>query len=249
MYAKKILLLTFLSCHCLLPFLRAQSPDKKHALEILRSLSERYKSYKSLHFTITYRYASENKPGVYLDSLKGDFKMSGNRYMYRMDSTEFIGNGDLTVILYKQDRVMFLSKAAPAMQAGNPMALMDSLLLKNDSVNCQLTETKEEQKIKISFRPGLPAREIEYTIDRKSSFVTRVVNVVQSKQLYDPSVRSLVEGNNSYAIVETDFTNYREGDFEESELDPGRYFKKEGKDYVALAPYNSYKIFLGTPDL
>jgi hypothetical protein len=249
MHTKKILLLTFLSCHCLLSFLRAQTPEKQRAVEILRSLSDRYRTYKSLHFAIAYKYASEARPGVYLDSLKGDFKMSGSRYKYRLDSTEFIGNSDLTLILYRQDRVMFLSKTSPAMQSGNPMALLDSMLLKNDSVNCQLSETKEQQKIKISFRPGLATREMEYTIDRKSGFVTRIINVVQSQQLYDPSVRSLVDGHSSYAVVETDFMNYREGDFEDSELDTSKYFKKEGKDYITLAPYNSYKIFLGTPDL
>jgi hypothetical protein len=76
-----------------------------------------------------------------------------------------------------------------------------------------------------------------------------MVNIVESRELYDPSVRSLVAGNSSYAIVETDLTNYREGAFEDSELDPGRYFKKVGKEYVSVAPYESYKIFLGTPDL
>lgn len=229
--------------------LQAQMPEKQRAVGILRSLSDRYRSYKSLHFTITYKYSAEDKPGVYLDSLKGDFKMSGGSYRYLLDSTEFVGNKDLTVVLYKQDKVMFLSKSSPAMQSGSPMALLDSILLKNDSVNCQLTETKEQQKIRISFQPGLATRAIEYTIDRKSGFVTRMTQIVQSQQLYDPSVRPLVEGHSSYAIVETDFMNYREGDFDKGELDLGRYFKKEGKLFVTIAPYDSYKIFLGTPDL
>ncbi|HWK05712.1 MAG TPA: hypothetical protein VNS58_18860 [Puia sp.] len=248
MYVKKILLFILLSSG-LYAGLQAQTPEKQRAVELLRSLSDRYRNYKSLHFIIVYKYSSEDKPGVYLDSLKGDFKMSGSSYRYILDSTEFIANKDLTVVLYKQDQVMFLSKTSPAMQSGNPMALLDSILLKNDSVNCQLTETKEQQKIRISFQPGLATRAIEYTIDRKSGFVTRMTQVVQSQQLYDPSVRSLVEGHSSYSIVETDFSNYREGDFDERELDLGRYFKREGNTFVTIAPYDSYKIFLGTPDL
>lgn len=249
MYVKKILFLTFLSWFCLLPFLQAQTPEKQHAVEILKSLSDRYRNYKNLRFTISYKYASEEKPGVYLDSLKGDFKMSGNRYKYVLDSTEFVANGELTVVVYKQDRILFLTKASSAMQSGNPMAVLDSILLKNDSINCQLSETTAQQKIRILFKPGMATRSIEYTIDRKSGFVTRMINIVQSRELYDPSVRSLVAGNSSYAIVETDLTNYREGAFDESELDPGRYIKKVGKEYVTVPPYDSYKIFLGTPDL
>jgi hypothetical protein len=249
MHTKKILLWILFISNGLLSVLQAQPPEKQRAIEVLRSLSDRYRGYKNLHFTISYRYSSEDRPGVYLDSLKGDFKMSGSSYRYIVDSTEFIGNRDWTVVLYKQDRVMFLSRTSPAMQAGNPVALLDSILLKNDSVHCQLTETKELQQIRITFRAGLPTRAIEYTIDRKSGFVTRVINIVQSRQLYDPSVQHLVEDNSGYAVVETNFMNYREGDFDERELDLHRYFKKEGKSLVTVAPYDSYKIFLSTPDL
>jgi hypothetical protein len=28
-----------------------------------------------------------------------------------------------------------------------------------------------------------------------------------------------------------------------------KYFKKAGKDYVTVAPYDHYKVFLGTPGL
>lgn len=245
MYVKKILIPIVISCSWLLSL--GQTPEKQQAVEAFRALSDRYRNYKSLSFTISYRYSAEDKPGIYLDSLKGYFTMSGSRYRYVMDSTEFIGDKDRVVVLYKQDRVMYLAKSSPAQQSGNPLALLDSLLLKNDSVSCRVSETKEQQKITLSFRSG-QARKIEYTIDRRSGFMTRMMQIVSSRQLYDPSVRSLVEGNSSYAIVETDFMNYREGGVGESDLNLNRYFKKEGKQYVPIPPYDSYKIFLGTPD-
>lgn len=247
MYVKKILL-SFLLSSSLLPIVRAQMADKQKAIESLRSLSERYKNYKSLSFTIAYKYSAEDKPGLYADSLKGSFTMSGSRYRYIMDSTEFIGDKDRVVVLYKQDRVMYLAKSSPAMQSGNPMAKLDSILLKNDSVRIRMDETKKQQTIVLLFPSGSPTREIRFVIDRGSGYMTRMVQVVLSKQLYDPSVRPLVEGHSSYAIVETDFTNYREGNGDEQALDQGQYFKKEGKQYMPLPPYDSYKLFLGTPD-
>jgi len=249
MNATRIFFLTIICCSCLHPFLRAQPPEKQRAMEALRSLSDRYRNYKNLSFNISYRYSSEDKPGIYLDSLKGAFSMSGSRYRYVIDSTEFMGSAALTLVVYKQDKVLFLSKTPAVPQAGNPIALLDSIVLKNDSVNCRLTETKELQKIQLSFTAGSAMKQLEYTIDRKSGLVSRITQVVPAKQLYDPSVSSLVEGNASYAIVEILFMNYREGGFEERELDLGRYIKKEGAQYVPVAPYESYKIFLATPDL
>lgn len=100
-----------------------------------------------------YRYAAEDKPTVWLDSLKGDFTFYGDRYRYRLDSTEFVGGKDLSVILFKQDQVMYLARPGADMRSVNPMALLDSLLLKNDSVDCNIQETKDWQTIVLSFHP------------------------------------------------------------------------------------------------
>src|SRR5882757_7430780 len=128
MYIKKILISIFISCIWLLS--PGQTPEKQHAVEAFRALSDHYRNYESLSFTISYRYSAEDKPGITLDSLKGTFTISGNKYRYVMDSTEFIGDKDRVVVLYKQDRVMYLAKASPAMQSANPMSMLDSLLLK-----------------------------------------------------------------------------------------------------------------------
>ena len=247
MYVKKIFL-SFLLSSSLLPIVRAQVPDRQKAIGALHALSERYKTYKSLSFSIAYKYSAEDKPGLYADSLKGYFTMSGSRYRYILDSTEFIGDKDHVVVLYKRDRVMYLAKSSPALQSGNPMAKLDSVLLKNDSVHIRMDETKGQQTITLSFPSGSATREIRYVIDRGSGYLTRMVQVVPSRQLYDPSVRPLVQGQSSYAIVETDFINYSQGNGDEQSLDQGQYFKKEGKQYTPLPPYDSYKIFLGTPD-
>jgi hypothetical protein len=249
MQAKKIgFLLLLVSCYRLSPAL-AQGTEKQQARQVLQSMSDRYKSYRNLSFTIAYKYAGEDRPGVYLDSLKGNLKISGDRYKYVLDSTEFIGSKDWSVILFKKDRILFLAKPSAALQTVNPLALLDSLVWKNDSVDCRLETSKEQQKVIISFRPGMTTKRIEYIIDRGSGLIVRMINIVQSRQLYEHSIQSRVDDLSSYAIVETDFSNYREGAFEERELDPGRYFKKQDGQYVTLAPYESYKIFLGTPDL
>jgi hypothetical protein len=249
MQMNRIAILLFLSCACWWLPVHAQSPDKQRTKVIMQSLAERYAAKKDLSFTVVYRYAAEDKPGIYLDSLHGNFKLNGDRYKYALDSTEFIGTKELSVVLFKADKMIYLAKPSATMQTSNPLALMDSLLWKRDSVDCRVEESGDWQKVVLLFKPGGSIKRIEYLIDKRSGLVTRINNTIDSRQLYDASVRSKVQGAISYVTVEADFLDYREGAFPDSELDPGHYVKKIDGAYVAQVPYESYKIFLANPDL
>ena len=196
-----------------------------------------------------YRYAAEDNPAVWLDSLKGDFALFGDRYRYRLDSTEFVGGKDLSVVLFKQDQVMYLARPGADTRNINPMTLLDSLLLKNDSVDCSIKETTDWQTIVLSFRPVGMTKRIEFVVDRRSGFITKMINVISARELYDVSVRQKVSNDATYAIVETDLSDYRETEAIMEEWDLGRLFKKVDKEYIPQPPYQSYKIFLGSPDL
>ena len=237
-----------LTC-CMLRTAAQPSTEKQRAVALLRSVGEHYRSYKGLHFSVQYRYADERKPGIYLDSLKGDFTISGDRYRYSLDSTEFISGKTMSVILFKQDQLMYLARGDSAVQRGNPMALLDSVVLKNDSLDCRIQETKDWQTIILSFHPARKTKRVEYTIDRHTGFLTKAITVVSARELYDVSVRQKVEDDNTYAIVETVFGDYRATDPLGEEWDLNRLFKKEGREYIPLPPYETYKIVLGSPDL
>jgi hypothetical protein len=241
-----ILLLLF---YCVLQSARAQITDRLRAREIMRTLIGRYTGQSNLSFSITYRYAAEDRPGLYLDSLKGSFELSGDRYRYVLAGTEYIGTKDLSLILFREDKMIFLARPTATPVMNNPLLLMDSLLWRNDSIGCRVEETADQQKVIFIFPPGKSIKRMEYLVDRKSGMMTRMINTINSRQLYDPSVQSLVKGVSSFVNVEVELNDYRRDAFAGNELEPGRYVKKEGNQYVAVAPYESYKIFLSTPDL
>jgi hypothetical protein len=226
-----------------------QSSEKQRAVSLLQTVAQRYQGHNGLHFLVRYRYASEAKPSDWLDSLKGDFTIKDGLYRYSLDSTEYIGGKDVSVILFKQDQLMYLAKGNKGIPQGNPLALLDSLLLKNDNIDCRVEETKDRQAIILSFRPGQKTKRIEYVVDKATGYVMKMISVVSARELYDPSVQEKVENDNTYAIVETSFMNYRQAGPAEKEWDLTRLFKKEGKEYIPLPPYETYKIVLGSPDL
>lgn len=246
----KPIIIAFLLCNICrtLPAL-AQTPDKEKIMAAMQALARQYAGKKNLAFSISYHYAMEDQPGVYLDSLKGRFMLNGDRYRYSLDSTEFIGSKELSVVLFKSDKMIYLAKPSKIAQMNNPMAMLDSLLWKKEGVESHIEETAGQQKISLLFKPGGPVKRVEYLIDKSSGLVTRIINTIDSRQLYDPSVQSKIQGVTSYVVVEAEFGNYLEDAFPDSDLDPGSVVKKLNGQYIAQAPYGSYKIFLANPDL
>jgi len=222
---------------------------QQDARVLMRALAQRYAGKKNLSFSVVYRYSKERAPGTYLDSLRGSFEISGDRYKYLIDSTEFLGTKDLSVILFKADRLIYLAKPSANVRSNNPLAMLDSLLWKKDSVESRVEDDGDRQKLILEFRPAGPVKRVEYQIDKRSGLVTRVINSIDSRQLYEASIRSQVQGAITYVIVEADIRDYKENAFPDDELDPGKYVKKTNGGYIAQAPYDSYKIFLATPDL
>jgi hypothetical protein len=226
----------------------AQTDMRSRVIKELQKISERYKSSPHIAFDVQYKYAAESSPGKFLDSLSGSFKMHGNEYWYRMDNTEAAGNGDMVVMLFKEDNVMYLAKPAAVNKSVNPLVMMDSMLASGRITSCDMTTANGHTKIKMEFRAGSSYKSLQYEIDERSGLLLKMTSVVQAAQLYDPSVYDKVSSD-AYAVVEADFYHYRENGFDRNDFDLSKYFKKQGQEYISVAPYNSYKIFLGTPNL
>ena len=239
---------------------QAQYDKKQEAWAAIQKLTDVYAKATRLSFDVTYRYAAEEAPLTWLDSLSGRFKLNGSQYWYDLNNTESICTGGYLIFLFKEDQVMYLAKPATAAGEKLPatnaaMAVMNAAnqfenVLKNDSaIRCSIKEINNQKRITIEFANPATYKKIEYYINTKTGYLEKMINVVRSDQLYDASVQHLVDAEQSYAIVEAVYSNYRPGNVDDSLFDVNRYFKKEGDDYITMAPYDTYKIFLGTPNL
>jgi hypothetical protein len=241
--------LVFLVCLTARVTLYAQQADGTKIHDLFRKIADHYRNAGNLSFDVTYKYAAESDPGKWLDSMSGNFKMNNSSYWYMLDSTEAMGTRDYALILFREDRVMYLSRPTSQTQSANPLTQFDSLVLKDNRVKASLAEEGSQELVTLEFQPGLVYKRITYYIDRKTYFLTRMISMVRSDQLYEKSVRPMIKGTDSYVIVETDYNHYQRGGFTEGDLDTGRYFKKVGGDYTAVPPYDSYKILLASSNL
>lgn len=227
----------------------AQNDAKEKALAALKKLSDKYKSSPYLSFDMTYRYADNDRPGKYLDSLKGSFMLNEEEYIYDLDNTEMINTKNYSITLFKEDKIMYLKKTSGEVPAANPVLMLDSFFQHNRNMECAISDADGDEKITLMFQPGLSYRKMEYYINRKTGYIEKAICVVDAKQMYDPAVQNNVHPVATESIIEVFFGHYQTGQFGKDAFDTSKYFKKEGDEYVAVAPYNAYKIFLGTPNL
>jgi hypothetical protein len=267
-----LMIIFFIGC---LQAVQAQPDKKQEAWTVLQKLADVYGKATRLSFDVTYRYAAEEAPGTWLDSLNGRFKLHGSQYWCDINNTESVYAGGYMILLFKEDQIMYLAKpsVAPLNPPGggksplytsaegkspvvNPVTAVPGAvsqfenLLKNDStIRCHVKEINNQKRVTIEFTVPALYKKIEYYINNKTGYLEKMINVVKSDQLYDASVQHLVEADESYAIVEAVYSNYRPGNVDDNLFNINRYFKKEGNDYITVAPYDMYKIFLGTPNL
>lgn len=243
----RIIFISLILATCVLNS-RAQRDAKKEALEEMKKLVQLYRSSEGLTFDIAYKYALESMPGQTIDSLDGQCKLLGDRYWYRLDQTESIRTGDYVIMLFREDDIMYLARPSANALPVNPVAMIDSLLLRQEHVTCQVAEEKQWRSIALSFGVQSPYKRVEYRIDKQTGFLQKMITTVRANEL-EQSDAEQSNDQVSYRIIEAAFSNYRRGSFDISLLEPGRYFKKEGKEYVSVAPFENFKIFLGSPGL
>lgn len=251
-----LMIIFFIGC---LQVAQAQYDKKQEAWAAIQKLADVYARASRLSFDVTYRYAAEEAPRTWLDSLNGSFKLNGHQYWYDVNNTESICTGDYMVLLFKEDQVMYLAKpsdaslnasgAIPATVVPGAATQFESVLKNDTTIRCSIKEINDQKRITIEFTNPTTYKKIEYYINNKTGYLEKMINVVRSDQLYDASVQHLVDSEQSYAIIEAVYANYRPGNVDDNLFDVNRYFKKEGNDYITVAPYDTYKIFLGTPNL
>lgn len=251
-----LMIIFFIGC---LQVAQAQYDKKQEAWAAIQKLTDVYGKASHLSFDVSYRYATEEAPDTWLDSLNGRFKLNGSQYWYDMNNTESICAGGYLILLFKEDQVMYLAKPAgaslnpsgvnPASVVPGVVSQFENVLKKDTTIQCSIKEINNQKRITIEFTVPATYKKIEYYVNSKTGYLEKMINVVRSDQLYDASVQHLVDAEQSYAIVETVYSNYRPENVDDSLFNISRYFKKEGDNYITVAPYNMYKIFLGTPNL
>lgn len=232
---------------------QAQDSGHQQCLEAMHRLAANYQAAAFLRFEVLYRYANTAKPQEYLDSLRGEYKINGTRYWSLLNQQETLVNGDWMVMVFPEDSLLYLSQPGKHAIPGGITSLptiVDSLLLANPRAQWSYAADAQEERVTMEFPVAEPYKKITWHIDRQSGYLSKMVSLLPAAGLYDPAVQSLLTpGEPTYVVVETLYRQYRQDGFDENLFDAGRYFRKQGTEYVATGQYEHYKIHLGKPGL
>jgi len=206
---------------------------------------------KALSFDIRYTYASELHPDEVLDSLDGHADIAGSNYYYQLANTEMTANDKYIVTLFREDKIMYLSKPV-ALNAADPLEQMRVSMKTAGVIRCSVTEKGTVKSIRVGFKEGGPYKELQMDFDKSSGYLIAMRYVLKTSLLMEANGAANAEASQEYgeyAIVQSYYDHYKQLSEQQKRFDNTQFFYKEGDEFKPTAAYSEYKIFVGSPDL
>jgi len=200
-------------------------------------------------FDINYIYTSEQRPDSILDTMHGTLEMSGTSFRYCIDSVETMTNASYSVTLFKNEKIMYLSRPS-GINTADPVQQFRSVLEKMGFSSCTVKQEKGRKVIQIGFPAGGPYREIEMDINKKTGYISAMRYVMKTMLLMESGATEAdAAAYGEYAIVTTTFDHYKPLSTDYIRFNEGSYFYKDGAGFKPTNTYSEYKIFKGSPNL
>lgn len=251
-----MMLLKYLLCFCLLvKFSDAAGQENTDAIKtagLFKHIQDAYSKAGALSYKMKYTYANEGTPGIILDSLSGAVDINGSNYRSVLDNTETISNGNYAIMLFRNDKIMYLAKAAKKQQAPAGVAMLDSTLTSVAGLKIAVENEAGYKVLTLAFPAKMQYKQIQVRLDTLTGFITQLKCIVKSDQMVDPQVSkpgAALNGYDEYAVVNLWLYDYQKFSGSLALFDEHTFFIKDGKEYKTTETYKDYKIFLGTPNL
>jgi hypothetical protein len=220
----------------------------ENATRLLKNIQLGYTAHP-LVFDVKYIYSNEHTPDKILDSLKGRIEMNGSDYRYLLDSTETIHNSKYNIILFKEDKIMYLAGASAQLATQDPLQSLQDILQKSGVKNCTISGEKGKTVIRFDFAAGGPCKQMTVIADTLKQRLYTMEYIIKTTLLKDPQDNTDAEGYEEYALVSTSFYNYHDLQPDSSRFDEKTFFFKEDAAFKVMPAYEEYKIFVATPNL
>jgi hypothetical protein len=224
----------------------SQDIENRKLMDEMNKLQSLYLGVNGLSFGVKYLYASESNPRQYLDSLKGEMDIAGNRFRIVLDNTETVMNEKYLIHVFKEDKLLYLSAPANSVGNENPVSLLSSAFAAIKNLTYTIESANGLKTITVNFPSGLQYKKMAFVIDSRTGLLSKVKYVVKTGQLMDANTYT---GGDEYSIVECLFLNYKAGITNLSLFDEKDYFFIKDNQYKPTEKYKDYSIFLGSPNL
>jgi hypothetical protein len=155
-------------------------------------------------------------------------------------------------MLFKDDKLMYLTKSGSKDLNPDPLAQFDSALFQIKNLACTIDSKKDETVLTILFPHESVYKEIRMIINKGTGFITTTRFILRASALNQGNdfVRDeSLKLDDSYISIEATYFNYSTVTIDDSVFNRDKYFQRTGTNYSPIAPYTDYKIFIGSPNL
>jgi hypothetical protein len=235
-----------------LPFYGHAQTNRDTALIVLENLMNKYHNTDYLSFDQEYTYMEDSKPNLVLDSMRGNVQMNKGNYHLILGNTETIHNDRYNVILFKDDSLIYISKPSVGKIMANPIGILDSMLIKEKSIDISVVQKRKLEIVVLNFPDGMGYKTAEFIVDEKTGYLLHVKYRVNALQMLDPASKIAAANTslaNEWGTVQSRYYKYAKGTFDDNEFDEKKYFIKDGTEFKPTGTYKQYKIFLASPGL
>ena len=231
---------------------RAQNrPDTARMLDLLAKVQELYKS-KPLSFHVRYTVAGETDPSMVLDSMQGEVAVNGASSHYRLPGMETVTNPRYQIILFKEDKLMYLGRPVAPAAAQDPMAQVRALIAAGTIESAAIREEGRELVLEIGFGGSSACKTIRLQLEKATGLV-RSIRYLLKTELLPGIFGAEADDNNAaygnFVTVQMDFSSYKTLDDGPGRFDEKNFFTREGGNFKTTAAYQDYTIFKATPNL
>ncbi|WP_133177749.1 hypothetical protein [Chitinophaga parva] len=248
---KKIVLVVLGILGLSIPVAGQVENDTTKLFQAMAELQSMYKD-RYIGFDLKYKYTSEADPKTVLDSVQGKMSFYGARYCYQLENMEMLSNGTYNVVLFKDEKLMYVARASSLVASIDPVAQVREMIRRSGATGYSLEENNQEKKLHIHFVAGGPCRQMDIVVNKKEQRVVEIRYVVKTEMLTqspETAAGKVDPAYGDYAVVTASFEHYRALTNDAVALDEHRYFFKEGEVLKTAPAYREYKIFRGSPNL
>lgn len=220
--------------------------------QFMQKVQQAYKSASYLSFHVVYRYANQDKPQQYIDTMTGEVAIDKNRMRFTIENMETVTNDAYTIQIDNDEKLISLSAPQPA-QMNDPVAMLDSALAHFEGILAGVNYDKGVATLTLLFPPGQTYKRVIMVINEKTGFFQQVVYELYTEGLVEKD-QLIGQGNNGLyqteGRIEILFSGYRQGRFTDELFDESKYINRLAKgQYQPAEKYKDYQVFLASPKL
>lgn len=245
----KKILITLICMSAMQPLL-AQQVDTARLYTEMRKLQEAYTA-NGLRYDFRYTYAGAHQPARILDSLSGSVEMSAAGTKMVMQHMEFVTNPRYAIVLFKEDKVMYLYKPN-SVPANDPLYQIRTLMESGLVAKVDVQQEQRNRRIQIRFDSTAMVRTIDMNISSGNGLLSTVRYILQTEMMKAGRPLSVAEQQKfgPLAQVSMYFLGYDilpSGS--SASVNENTYFTIANGEYKTTPAYREYEIYKGSPNL